>query len=361
MTTQHEERPAPAPSSFSPRHLAAVSRRHTPGDLAAAAARPALDAHLCVLKHHGRPGFVMTLAGEHDGLTGEPQRQISWLDQTAGSSDAFLAGFSALVTSLPSDRLLRVGIVGFRFLSQVRNLEAAWPHLEFVCVAADEPEIAASRDAALEIACPGVTSLPENGRCPHDAPIDECGLDASGRLVRRVVCATDGSSGGLRGPKVSGYGWICDNGLHGDGTIENRYIINAELTAVLEMLRKIRGPLKILVDSSQALDIISLARTGEVAVPSTVLMPGLFGKLRAALADRDVEFEKVAGHSGHPLNDGADRLALHARRSATSDVDPMTHRRTRRDIVTQTVEAWKDFGGTVGHVEDSTDEVIALD
>ncbi len=64
--------------------------------------------------------------------------------------------------------------------------------------------------------------------------------------------------------------------------------------------------------------------------------------IRDLLAQRPgpVQLRWVRGHSGHPLNEGADRLALHARRSQTAGLPAGTAADIARGIAEETRMAW---------------------
>lgn len=141
-----------------------------------------------------------------------------------------------------------------------------------------------------------------------------------------LTIATDGSSSNR---PVSGWAWIADDGAYRAGTIRSATILVAKLRGIVEALRQVPvgGSVRILTDSRPALNLI------EETLRSGVIRhrPGMAGAKEAAHAlhqisvhasRRTVRFDWVKGHSAHPLNDAADRLAVQARRCAQAGGDP---------------------------------------
>lgn len=160
--------------------------------------------------------------------------------------------------------------------------------------------------------------------------------------ARRVRVGTDGSYG--RGGTVGGWGWITETGRYAFGHVDATDPLTAELAAIRAALGALsaRTPLEVVADSRAALALLDRAQhaahtgerldhaTGDRRVDRVVAsLPGL-------LRERDVTFRWVRGHSGDPLNEGADRLAVHARRSAQATMNPDDRALVARHIAAET-------------------------
>lgn len=325
----------PAPN---PMRLAGIKPSTIPVSERVAPAETPIDAVVAVIKHERRSGWAVNVAAEVSA-TGEDISIYEWMPPEVDSAAAFLSGFTRMLDSLDTNKKSRVGIVRREFYNKTLELAASWPHVEFHPVPLEHSFIAPLREEVVSKVCAQFD--PSQPRCSHVVDTDALGV---GKYpVRRQVCATDGSAR-MGGPRISGYGWITETGHCGLGTIGNRHIVNAELYAILDLLLNVKGPLRVLTDSRAALSVIEKARSRVGGPPSsTGIMQGLYGKLSAALRDRDVIFEKVAGHSGHPLNDGADRLAVYARRAREMAVADDERHGVIAEIRKDTVEAWKPY------------------
>jgi ribonuclease HI len=133
--------------------------------------------------------------------------------------------------------------------------------------------------------------------------------------AERVVVATDGSC--LLNPGPGGWAWAaedgrCDSGGH-DGTTNNLM----ELRAVYEVLgaHPADVPLLIQADSMYVINIFTrwlrgwVARGWLTAAKQPVSNRSAIELIAARLDGRDVAWEHVKGHSGHPLNEKVDSLA----------------------------------------------------
>lgn len=141
--------------------------------------------------------------------------------------------------------------------------------------------------------------------------------------VRPLVIAVDGS----RSRSGDGaWAWIDETGRFGTETGRCSDIAQAELNAIAAALRSAdpNRPVRILCDSRFAIRSAQLVLDGE-PIPASVshAVGRAMHGVRVAAQNHDVTLEWVKGHNGHPLNDRADRLAVHARRTrdfAQSDV-----------------------------------------
>jgi ribonuclease HI/GNAT superfamily N-acetyltransferase len=105
--------------------------------------------------------------------------------------------------------------------------------------------------------------------------------------------------------------WACGGWPYGTNN-------QGELTAVLDLLRQTAHtgePLLIYCDSKYVINSVTKWMAGwkrkgwKKADGKPVLNVEIMRELDAAMQGRDVRFEWVKGHSGHPLNEAADRLA----------------------------------------------------
>lgn len=137
-----------------------------------------------------------------------------------------------------------------------------------------------------------------------------------------LVIAVDGSRS--RSGEGS-WAWIDDTGRWDSFAGRFPSPLQAELSAIAGALRSAPAgrALRILCDSRSAIHHARRALAHE-KTESTLTNDDAraLGAITRDGAARDVQLEWVKGHNGHPLNDRADRLAVHARRSAWSEHTP---------------------------------------
>ncbi len=140
----------------------------------------------------------------------------------------------------------------------------------------------------------------------------------SKNMNNKIIIYTDGASRGNPGP--GGWAAIILKGHdveeiagRNDKTTNNRM----ELTATIEALKKISGEnqIKIFTDSEYLINGITKWVFGwnnkgwKTASGGAVLNKDLWQELMAISQNKEIEWFKVKGHSGHPANERVDELA----------------------------------------------------
>lgn len=138
-----------------------------------------------------------------------------------------------------------------------------------------------------------------------------------------IIAAADGSALGNPGP--AGWAWVIDNDHWRAGGWPRATNNQGELMAVADLLEstahRADEPLRVLCDSKYVIDSVTKWMPGwkrkgwRKADGKPVLNRELLERIDRALVGRNVQFEWVKGHAGHPLNEAAD---LRARSAATS-------------------------------------------
>lgn len=135
-----------------------------------------------------------------------------------------------------------------------------------------------------------------------------------GRVTLEV--AADGSSLGNPGP--AGWAWYADEDHWAAGGWKKATNNVGELTAVAELLAataQVDQPLRILCDSEYVINSVTKWMPGwkrrgwRKADRKPVKNADILKRIDALLDGRDVTFEWVRGHAGHPLNEKVDSLA----------------------------------------------------
>ncbi len=145
-----------------------------------------------------------------------------------------------------------------------------------------------------------------------------------------VTVATDGS---VRGP-VTGWGWLASSGehrllgfRHRRTQIGGAVVLVAELRAIADAAHRLRcADLMVLSDSKQAVDMVGRWLAGDFVLPTGYTTTRSSGKAGLVQAQQRIHarrqsfsIEWLPGHTGHPLNEGADGLARLASRYALHD------------------------------------------
>lgn len=144
-----------------------------------------------------------------------------------------------------------------------------------------------------------------------------------------LTAAADGSALGNPGP--AGWAWVIDDARWRAGGWPRATNNQGELMAVLDLLRStadVDEPLRILCDSQYVINSVTKWMPGwkrrgwRKADGKPVLNRELLEELDQALAGRNVTFEWVKGHAGHPLNERADDLARAAAQAFQGGREP---------------------------------------
>lgn len=131
-----------------------------------------------------------------------------------------------------------------------------------------------------------------------------------------IIASADGSALGNPGP--AGWAWYVDDSCWAAGGWPHATNNQAELTAVLELLRAtahLDDDLHILCDSQYVINSVTKWMPGwkkkgwRKADGKPVLNLEILQQLDAALSGRKYTFEWVKGHANHPMNEAADERA----------------------------------------------------
>lgn len=131
----------------------------------------------------------------------------------------------------------------------------------------------------------------------------------------RTVVATDGSC--LRNPGPGGWAWASEDGRSNAGGHAGTTNNLMELRAVYEALGAYppEVPLLIQADSMYVINIFTrwlpgwVSKGWKTAGKTPVANRQAIEMIVDRLQGRDVEWEHVKGHAGHPLNEKVDTLA----------------------------------------------------
>ena len=131
---------------------------------------------------------------------------------------------------------------------------------------------------------------------------------------------TDGACSGNPGP--GGWAWATKDGRQGSGGEPSTTNQRMEIRAALEAVTALDGPLVVVSDSTYVVNCFRdgwwrgwLSRGWVNSAKKPVANRDLWEPLVTAVRDRgDVSFRWVKGHSGDPMNDLVDRLAVEAGR-----------------------------------------------
>lgn len=136
-----------------------------------------------------------------------------------------------------------------------------------------------------------------------------------------TVAYTDGACSGNPGP--GGWAWAVPGGAFASGAAGHTTNQRMEVTAVLEAVQALPGPLEIVSDSTYVINCFRdkwwegwLRRGWVNSQKKPVANRDLWEPLIDLVRERqDVTFRWVKGHSGDPMNDLVDALAVEAGRA----------------------------------------------
>ncbi|NYI04943.1 RNase H family protein [Allostreptomyces psammosilenae] len=267
------------------------------------------------------------------GLAASDGQRLSGLTESGqGSTDALLDGLAALLAhpTLPrmpldlywNDSRLHEGLEGMR---------TAFPSIEpHLCRGPGRRNTWIRQ--ALEVA---------------EEALDEAGVPLPQPSAPTVmIAATDGSFG--RRSREGGWGWVSACGRWGFGSVRCSHPTAAEVAAIARLVSTVpkSRPLHILTDSKAAIALIGQVReaftdgreahslTGHHDTDQLLVAIG-----RRLATGHFLELGWVRGHSGHPLNEGADRLAVLGRRAAHAGLPRELSARTAKRIADETLDA----------------------
>jgi ribonuclease HI len=144
-----------------------------------------------------------------------------------------------------------------------------------------------------------------------------------------IVAAADGSALGNPGP--AGWAWYVDEGCWASGGWPRGTNNMGELMAVLDLLQQTAGvgdDLLVYCDSTYVINTVTQWMAGwkrrgwRKKDGKPVLNVELIRALDEAMSGRQVRFEWVKGHAGHPLNEAADKLAVAASTAFRDGLQP---------------------------------------
>lgn len=145
-----------------------------------------------------------------------------------------------------------------------------------------------------------------------------------------ITAAADGSALGNPGP--AGWAWVIDDVEWRAGGWPRATNNQGELMAVLDLLHatshRASEPLRVICDSQYVINSVTQWMAGwkrrgwRKSDGKPVLNRELLQQLDEALEGRDVTFEWVKGHAGHPLNEAADARARAAATAFQAGLKP---------------------------------------
>jgi ribonuclease HI len=136
----------------------------------------------------------------------------------------------------------------------------------------------------------------------------------------RTVVYTDGAC--ARNPGPGGWAWAVPRGPRASGATALATNQRMEITAVLEAVRALDGPLEVVSDSTYVVNCFRrrwwegwLERDWVNSRRRPVANRDLWEPLVELVRGRDITWRWVKGHSGDPTNELVDRLAVQACRA----------------------------------------------
>jgi len=132
-----------------------------------------------------------------------------------------------------------------------------------------------------------------------------------------TIVYTDGSCSPNPGP--GGWAWAVPQGPYASGSAAQTTNQRMEITAVLEAVRALHGPIEVVSDSTYVLNCFRdrwwegwLQRNWVTSKRRPVANRDLWEPLVELVRRRDITWRWVKGHSGDPMNELVDQLAVQA-------------------------------------------------
>ena len=173
------------------------------------------------------------------------------------------------------------------------------------------------------VSCPpGLFDVEEGGTTPVEPPEARATTPGSAfngaEPVEALSVWTDGACSGNPGP--GGWAWATRDGRQDSGGSPLTTNQRMEIQAALEAVRALHGPLVVISDSTYVVNCFRdrwwqgwLARGWLTSAKKPVANRDLWEPLVTTVLDRgDISFRWVKGHSGDPMNDLVDQLAVAA-------------------------------------------------
>jgi ribonuclease HI len=142
-----------------------------------------------------------------------------------------------------------------------------------------------------------------------------------------TIVYTDGACSPNPGP--GGWAWAVSTTWYASGAAAESTNQRMEITAALEAVRALDGPLVVVSDSAYVVNCFLegwwtkwQANVWKTAKRQPVENRDLWEPLVELVAGRAITFRWVKGHSGDPMNDFVDRLAVAARQGPSSRAAP---------------------------------------
>jgi ribonuclease HI len=147
--------------------------------------------------------------------------------------------------------------------------------------------------------------------------------NGTGTEEQPLLVWTDGACSGNPGP--GGWAWATQDGRRGSGGETATTNQRMEIRAALEAVTQLEGPLVVVSDSTYVVNCFRdgwwrgwLARGWTTSAKKPVANRDLWEPLIDAVRERGtITFRWVKGHSGDPMNDLVDRLAVEAGKAVT--------------------------------------------
>lgn len=159
-------------------------------------------------------------------------------------------------------------------------------------------------------------------------------LTAATQLSPRLTVATDGSWS--RHTRAAGWAFLAQDGKFRQGSFDHATSPDAaELHAIWRVMRAFPSTqrLRILSDSRHAIAFIRDPSKAPVALRREAT------EIASVMSERDIQIQWVKGHTGAGLHDGADRLAVQARRTREANLARGQAGAVARRIVAESLAA----------------------